>query len=354
MKYPYIASKNLIATIRAASQKYKNMKKDMYKGKCSLPSFKGDQPIILDASSVKLSHESPDVIVYLSVFSQKYKLEHPEVDRLRFRIDPRSIKDTSQNAIMQRIISGDYKLSNCMLEYRKKKWFLVIGYSFEAQPVALDPDKILGVDLGESYAIFASSLGSHGFFKIEGGEVTAYAAKHEARIRSMQMQAAHCGEGRIGHGTKARVADIYKSKDKLSNFRDTIDHRYSKALIDYAVKNGYGTIQMEDLSGIKDDNDHPKFLRHWTYYDLQQKIKNKADEKGITVIKVPPRYTSQRCSRCGYIHKDNRKSQAQFLCLKCGFRANADYNASQNLSIHLIDKIIDSELKQMCEVQENS
>ena len=29
---------------------------------------------------------------------------------------------------------------------------------------------------------------------------------------------------------------VYKAKDRIANFRDTINHRYSKALIDYAVK----------------------------------------------------------------------------------------------------------------------
>ena len=176
--------------------------------------------------------------------------------------------------------------------------------------------------------------------RIDGGEVTAFAKQLEARKRSLQKQATYCGEGRMGHGTKTRVSDAYKAEDKIANFRNTINHRYSKKLIEYAIQHQYGTIQMEDLSGIKKETGFPKFLQHWTYYDLQQKIEAKAKEHGINFIKVDPAFTSQRCSKCGNIDSENRPSQAVFCCKKCGYKTNADFNASQNLSIPGIDKII--------------
>lgn len=95
---------------------------------------------------------------------------------------------------------------------------------------------------------------------------------------------------------------------------------------------------MEKLTGITADSD--RFLKNWSYFDLQTKIEYKAKEAGITVVYVDPQYTSQRCSKCGYISKENRKVQAIFCCQKCGYKANADYNASQNIGIKDIDKII--------------
>ena len=50
------------------------------------------------------------------------------------------------------------------------------------------------------------------------------------------------------------------------------------------------------------------------------------------MILVDPAYTSQECSNCGYISRDNRKSQSDFLCKLCGLEINADYNASINIS----------------------
>ena len=50
------------------------------------------------------------------------------------------------------------------------------------------------------------------------------------------------------------------------------------------------------------------------------------------VEKVPAAYTSQRCSACGHVARDNRKSQAAFLCTACNFACNADVNAARNIA----------------------
>ena len=251
-----------------------------------------------------------------------------------------TLHDNTQRTIYQKLRNGEYKLSESQLVYDKKKWFLYLAYSFNPAEHVLDPEKILGVDMGEKFALYASSFGEYGHFKIEGSEVTEYAKALERRRRSLQQQARYCGEGRIGHGTKTRVDAVYQAEDRIANFRSTINHRYSKALIEYAVKNGYGTIQMENLTGIKENLQFPRRLQHWTYYDLQSKIEAKAKEHGIAVVKVNPKHTSQRCSRCGHIAAENRPKQEVFQCVKCGYACNADFNASQNISIKDIEKLI--------------
>ena len=133
-----------------------------------------------------------------------------------------------------------------------------------------------------------------------------------------------------------------KIGDKIACFRNTANHKYSRTVVDFAVKKQCGTIQMEDLQGITDETD--RFLKNWPYYDLQTKIENKAKEEGIKVVYISPQYTSQRCSKCGYISKENRPEQAKFECKECGFKENADYNASQNIAIKNIDKIIEKDM----------
>lgn len=54
-----------------------------------------------------------------------------------------------------------------------------------------------------------------------------------------------------------------------------------------------------------------------------------ANEK--VFLAVRPHYSSQECSKCEYTSKENRKSQAAFLCLKCGHSQNADLNAANVL-----------------------
>ncbi len=48
---------------------------------------------------------------------------------------------------------------------------------------------------------------------------------------------------------------------------------------------------------------------------------------------VPAAYTSQRCSHCGHVAPENRKSQAVFQCVACGAGpCNADVNAARNIA----------------------
>lgn len=56
------------------------------------------------------------------------------------------------------------------------------------------------------------------------------------------------------------------------------------------------------------------------------------------VEKVRAAYTSLRCSACGWISKDSRKSQAEFACSACGFTCNADTNAAINVAAGQVGK----------------
>ena len=56
----------------------------------------------------------------------------------------------------------------------------------------------------------------------------------------------------------------------------------------------------------------------------------------MRVVAIDPRHTSQKCAKCGYQSRSNRKTQALFLCKGCGYQLNADLNASYNIrSKHL-------------------
>ena len=46
---------------------------------------------------------------------------------------------------------------------------------------------------------------------------------------------------------------------------------------------------------------------------------------------VPPRNTSRTCPCCGHVSEDNRKTQAGFRCVTCGFEENADAVGAINI-----------------------
>ena len=68
-----------------------------------------------------------------------------------------------------------------------------------------------------------------------------------------------------------------------------------------------------------------------SYRQVLTRVEMLCEENRVTFRSVPSYYTSLACSRCNHIEKANRLSQELFVCQKCGYSDNADYNASINI-----------------------
>jgi putative transposase len=68
--------------------------------------------------------------------------------------------------------------------------------------------------------------------------------------------------------------------------------------------------------------------------------KYKALAAGKLCIEVPPHHSSQECSACGHTHADNRVSQAQFVCQRCGHAENADINAARVIARRGVEVVV--------------
>jgi putative transposase len=60
-------------------------------------------------------------------------------------------------------------------------------------------------------------------------------------------------------------------------------------------------------------------------------LADKADSAGRRVIPVDPRNTSRACPDCGHVSGNNRVTQAEFVCVACGYTANADVVGALNV-----------------------
>lgn len=332
------------------------LKKDVLNYKAQISRYKLNTPYFIKNNCFKLRNHN-GYFVDISFFNKKglaeygYKVGH----KFEFQIDK---IDNNKKQTINKIINGEYKQGSAQISISKKgKIELIISFGFEKEiENPLDHNKILGVDLGivntATMIAYDSTTNLHDYFSwktnvIDGSELLKFRQKYYNLRRNMSIASKYAGKGRTGHGYKTKMKPVDKVRDKVANFADTINHKYSKYIIDFAVKNGCGVIQMEDLSGATTDVQE-KFLKEWNYYDLQSKIEYKAKEHGINVVYINPKYTSKRCSKCGNIHEDNRdckNNQAKFKCVVCGHEENADINAAKNISIPNIDKIIAEYLK---------
>ena len=116
--------------------------------------------------------------------------------------------------------------------------------------------------------------------------------------------------------------------------RDT-NHKIAHRIVTEAQRTGTG-IALETLTGIRSRARLRKpqrvTLHTWAFAQLGELIAYKARLAGVPIVHVNPAYTSQRCSECGHIEKQNRQSQAEFACRRCGTISHADHNAARNIA----------------------
>jgi putative transposase len=65
--------------------------------------------------------------------------------------------------------------------------------------------------------------------------------------------------------------------------------------------------------------------------EFRRQLDYKVSWNGGMLLAVPPHNTSRTCPCCGHISKDNRQTQAKFLCLDCGYENHADVVGAINV-----------------------
>ena len=189
-------------------------------------------------------------------------------------------------------------------------------------------NRVLGIDMGIKYPLYAS-LSDVAYIKSYFGHIDEFLNQRiqfDKRRRKVQEQLKNVPGGK-GRKDKLKALESFRQAER--NWVKTYNHALSKRVVDFAKKHQCQFIHLEKLTAEGFD---AKLLRNWSYYELQQMIKYKAEREDIQVRYVEATYTSQQCSCCGYTDKENREDQETFICKSCGFTANADYNASQNIA----------------------
>ncbi len=150
----------------------------------------------------------------------------------------------------------------------------------------------------------------------DSGHIRAVSERYQALRKRLQSK-----------GTPSVKRHLKKLSRREKRFRTAINHKIAKEIVKLVPAGG--VIVLEKL--IKVSKQNRRWIHSWNFAQLQSFIEYKAQAKGIKVVYGDARYTSQKCSRCGYISRKNRKDQAHFVCERCGFQLNADLNVSRNI-----------------------
>ena len=283
---------------------------NFFAGRAALPRFKkrghGDSFRYPDAKQIRL--DEPNSRLFL-----------PKLGWLRYR-KSREIQGTVKNVTVG---------ASC------GKWFISIQTEREV-PEPVHPrgeETAVGIDMGIArFATFsdASFLAPLACFK-----------RHEDALRKAQQHLSRkvkfSGNWRKA---KARVQRIHA---RIANVRRDFLHKATSI-----ISKNHALVFVEDLQvknmsrSARGTKENPgrrvkaksglnKAVLDQGWFEFRRQLQYKLEWLGGKLFAVPPQYTSQTCPECGHINKENRKTQASFVCVRCGFQENADVVGAMNV-----------------------
>jgi putative transposase len=235
---------------------------------------------------------------------------------------------------MKRKIAGEIK--NVTVRLEAGLWYV----SFQTErdipePAHAHPNSRVGGDVGVA-KFLALSDGTC----FEGANALR---KFQRRLATLQRRLAK--KLRFSANWRKAKARITKLHSRIANVRKDQIHKAS-----YAISKNHAVVAMEDLriknmtATAKGTVEIPgvnvaaksalnRRMLDQGWGELRRQVGYKLKWSGGKLKLVDPRNTSRTCSQldCGHVSSDNRLTQADFLCVKCGHTANADTNAAINI-----------------------
>ena len=230
-----------------------------------------------------------------------------------------------------REVLGEVK--NVTVSHSCGHWYISVQTEREVSEAKHPSTSAIGVDMG--IAQFATLSDGHVFaavnsFKQKQKQLARYQRAFSRKVKfSQNWKKQKSKIGRL-HQTIANIR-----KDYLHKTTTIISQNHAMIVIeDLQVKN-----MSKSASGnlnkpgrhVKAKSGLNRSILDQGWFEFRRQIEYKQVWRGGDVLAVPPQYTSQRCSCCGTVSKENRQSQAKFACIACGYQANADVNAAMNI-----------------------
>ena len=192
----------------------------------------------------------------------------------------------------------------------------------------------MGIDLGiKKLAIVSNGKTFNNINKSSKVKRLEKRLRREQRCLSRKYES----KKKKGGKTVTASANIEKQKLKVQKLHQRIKHireDYENKVIHEIVKQKPRFITVEDLNvkGMMKNKHLAKAVAAQRFNNLLVKLKRKAEIIGIEFRVVDIFYPSSKtCHCCGHIHKDLKLKDRVYVCPKCGYTEDRDFNASLNL-----------------------
>ena len=321
-------------------------KKLSYAGLCAeLVKWKAEFAWLNEAPSQSLQQALKDLDrAYVNFFEKRaaFPTFHKKGQRDSFRFPQGITLDAGNSRVKMpklgwvryrksRDVLGTIK--NATLRQANGKWLVSLQTERDVAPPLPTSASAVGVDMGVVR-----------FATCSDGEVIQPLnsfRRHEVRLR--RYQRAMSRKTKFSNNWKKAKTRLQRIYSRIANTRRDFLHKASHTLsknhalvciedlkVANMTRSAAGTIEAPGRN-VRQKSGLNKAILDQGWSEFRRQLEYKLAWSGGWLITVPPQYTSQTCPDCGHASQENRKTQARFACVGCGFEAHADWVGATNV-----------------------
>jgi putative transposase len=228
------------------------------------------------------------------------------------------------------------KPKNITISHKSGHWYMSVQVEVEVTQRDIANDTAIGIDVGIANFATCATVNSDCIYEPKNSfrSIETKLAKEQRKLKNKK---------KFSNNWVKQTKKIQNIHSKAANIRNDHLHKVSTEIcknhamifiedlkISNMSKSAKGT-QEQHGKNVKAKSGLNKSILDQGWYKFRNQLEYKSHWQGGVVVAVEPRYTSQTCSNCGNKAKESRLTQSSFVCVSCGFEANADVNAARNV-----------------------
>ena len=298
-----------------------------------------EHPILFDSKTFRgRSRLTTDIVSYNnnfnSIINSFINISWSNNHRKKLTIPVKYSKDYHKD--MKRYTNGTNTCYTLCFE-EDNQIRIVLSYE-DKRYIPENKSNFVGIDINSKHNLFQCSNGNVIDYDRKLLEILS---KEYLKLDKLKENKEYVIGKRKLHKIKHLERELHsKIREEISKLCKS----FNKENVDHAV--------FENLTGFenkcffKDENDinYNRRIKLLKLSSLKDEFEHKSRKYDISVSLVHSYYTSQQCPQCGHIDSENRKDQEHFECINCGYTANADLNAANNIKQRLASTVLRSEL----------
>jgi putative transposase len=225
------------------------------------------------------------------------------------------------------------EIRNVTVSIHGKKCFVSIQTQREIEQPLPTSTSAIGIDLG--IARFATMSDST-FIE----PLNSFKKKQQCLARYQRFMSR---KKKFSNNWKKAKTKVQKLHTHIANARKDFLHKITTTISKNHALVCIENLQVRNMSKSSKGNSeqHGKMVKQKSglnrsildqgWGEFRRQLEYKTTWSGGTLLTVPPQNTSRTCPRCCHVSKENRRTQAVFGCVDCGYENHADVVGAINI-----------------------